>query len=143
MSLLVLQAYNCAMMHTSSGSPTRILLCGTSRLWREMLGHVLQAQLGTQTVSIHPEPTCSFESDNTGAFDWLIWFMNSQADFQGTLSQFYANPIHSNLVLVAADGHAIIHRTDQVAATRTDISLDEIFGILRLTPPRRADPTVS
>ncbi len=124
------------MMHTSSGSPTRVLLCGTSRLWREMLGHVLQAQLGTQTVSVVPEPTCSFEPDSTGAFDWLIWFMNSQADFQGALSQLYAHPTHPNLVLVAADGHAIIQRNDQVAATRTDISLEEILGILRITPMR-------
>ena len=67
--------YNKNMMPLSSNPQPRILLCGTPRLWREMLGHVLQAQLGAQTVSNVPEPASPYATSSAGTFDWLVWFL--------------------------------------------------------------------
>lgn len=106
-------------------------MCGSSRLMREMLGHVLKESFGPPNVFEMAEPEPVLPLNTLQQSGWLIWFLNSRWDLPVALQQILTQPIHLNLFLVASDGYALVRRSDEVELNRADLSLTELLGILR------------
>src|SRR6478672_10063918 len=99
-------AYSNNVITKSSPLPPKILVCGTPRLWREMLGHVLQARLGTHAVGeleIEPSPA----SSPPGKSEWLIWCLGSGEEVENVLAHMSFAAKQPNVLLITSDGSVI------------------------------------